>query len=313
MLAGKKPLSSLPLWSPEEKNSLKVERLQARVVALDGAAGTLRTDNGAELHFDAALLAPGGTPRKLGIPGEDLPHVHTIRHLSDMETIAATLNVGTGDPADGKQAVLIGDSFIAFEAASALTTRGLKATLVCRSDKPFSQKFGDAPAGAILALHQAGGVTVKTKSEAREITASGVMLQDGTTLPADLVILAIGVQLDTGFEHGLRLEKDGGVAVGDDLKAAEKLWAAGDAAAVNGTRIEHWRLAEQHGRTAAAGMLTAAGLGANGDGATHGAGSSFHGVPFCWTAHFGKRFGYVGDAGEWDELQVDGALGGGCG
>ena len=296
VLAGKMPLDSLPLWSPEEKSRLKVERLQARVTSLDGAAGTLRTDNGTEMNFDAALLAPGGKPRKLGVPGEDLPHVHTIRHQSDVEAISTALGVKTDEEAKGKQVVLIGDSFIAFEAASALTTRGLKATLVCRSEKPFSQKFGDAPAGAILALHQAGGVTVKPKSEAREITPEGVTLQDGTTLPADLVILAIGVQVDTEFEHGLQLEQDGGVPVGDDLKAAAKLWVAGDAAAVQGTRIEHWRLAEQHGRTAAASIL--------------GSGSGFHGVPFFWTAHFGKRFGYVGHAGEWDELQVDGSLGG---
>ena len=302
VLAGKMPLDSLPLWSPEEKSSLQVERLQARVTLLDGQVGTLRTGDGRELRFDAALLAPGGKPRRLGIPGEELPHVHTIRHQSDVEAISASLDRKPDEKAEGKRVVLIGDSFIAFEAASALTTRGLKATVVCRSEKPFSQKFGDAPAEAILALHQAGGVTVKTKAEAREITAAGVTLQDGTTLPADLVILAVGVEVDTGFEHGLQLEKDGGVPVGDTLKAAGKLWVAGDAAAVNGTRIEHWRLAQQHGRTAAGGMLA----GVSG---SHENGS-FHGVPFFWTAHFGKRFGYVGHAGEWDELQVDGLLGG---
>ncbi len=307
VLAGKMPLDSLSLWSPEEKSRLKVNRLQARVTRLDGEAGTLGTDDGAELRFDAALLAPGGKPRTLGVPGEELPHVHTIRHQSDVEAISAALDIKTGDKAEGKQVVLIGDSFIAFEAASALTTRGLKATLVCRSEKPFSQKFGDAPAGAILALHQTGGVTLKANSEAREITAAGVTLKDGTTLPADLVIVAVGVQVDTGFEHGLRLEKDGGVPVDETLKAAGRLWVAGDAAAVNGTRIEHWRLAEQHGRTAAAGILAGALTGTDGDG------KGFCGVPFFWTAHFGKRFGYVGHASEWDELQLDGSLGGGSG
>ena len=298
VLAGKKPFDSLPLWSSQEQSKLRVDRIQARVTALDGTLGTLQTEDGRELHFDAALLAPGGKPRKLGIPGEDAAHVFTIRHQHDVEAISTAL----GEDAKGKQVVLIGDSFIAFEAASALTTRGLQATVVCRAAEPFSKKFGEKPAEAILALHHAGGVTLKPEAETKEITAEGVTLTTGEALPADIVIIAIGVAVQTDFEHGLQLEKDGGVPVTETLQAAPKLWVGGDAASVNGTRIEHWRLAEQHGRTAAAGMLRRPGAQATPHGET------FHGVPFFWTAHFGKRFGYVGHATEWDELQIDGEV-----
>ncbi len=291
VLAGKTPLDTLPLWSPEERAALNVDRMEARVSLLDGVLGTLRTEDGREVRFDAALLAPGGKPKKPGIPGEHAPHVFTIRHRHDVEAIGAAL----GEDAKGKQAVLLGDSFIAFEAASALTMRGLRATVVCRSKEPFSQKFGSA-AQSILALHRAGGVTLKTEAEAREITPGGVTLKKGEMLPADLVIVAIGVAVESDFEHGLPLEKDGGVPVTETLQAAPKLWVGGDAASVNGTRIEHWRLAQQHGRTAAAGML-----GKSGE-------ASFQGVPFFWTAHFGKRFGYVGHASEWDELEIDGEV-----
>ncbi len=299
-LAGKKPLDSLPLWSAEEQKALEMERIATRVEALDGEAGTLRLSDGKELHFDAALLAPGGKPQKLGIPGEELPHVRTIRHTGDVDAIAKII----GEKPEGKPVVLIGDSFIAFEAASALTGRGLKATLVCRSPQPFSKKFGETPAQAIVGLHQSKGVTLKLGVEVREITADAVTLKSGKTLPAALVIVAVGVRPATDFEHGLQLEEDGGVPVSETLKAASKLWVAGDIAAVNGTRIEHWRLAEQHGRTAATAMLRKPGAHAT------PIDESFHGVPFFWTAHFGKRFGYVGHADSWDELQVDGSLGG---
>ncbi len=298
-LAGKKPLDTLPLWSAYDKAKLNVERVQASVATLDGNAGTLTTDDGQTVQFDAALLAVGGVPGKLGIPGEDLPHVHSIRHVTDVEAIASVI----GDEPKGKQVVLIGDSFIAFEAASALTARGLQATLVCRSPQPFSRKFGEAPAQTILALHQANGVTLKLGAEAREITAGAVTLKSGESLPADLVIVAVGVNPATGFSHGLQLEKDGGVLVKEDLKAAARVWVAGDIAAVNGTRIEHWRLAQQHGRTAAAAMLREPGVQA-----TPG-NELLHNVPFFWTAHFGKRFGYVGHAESWDDIQVDGSLG----
>ena len=308
-LAGKQP--ALPLWTQEEKTKLRVERLMARVEHLDGEEGTFRTGDGQLHRFDAALLAPGGIPRQLGIPGEHLPHVHSIRHVADVDAIAALIgpkvDPDTADAASAspkrKQVVLIGDSFIAFEAASALTARGLQATLVCRSPQPFSQKFGEAPAQAIVALHQANGVTLRLGAEAREIIGEAVLLKSGETLPADLVIVAVGVRVATDFEHNLQLEADGGVPVTETLKAAAKLWVAGDAASVNGTRIEHWRLAEQHGRTAAFGMMRQPGAHVTREV------ERFHGVPFFWTFHFGKRFGYVGHADKWDDLQVDGSLG----
>ncbi len=295
-LAGKKPVE--PLWNGDEKTKLRVERLVTRVEHLDGDEGTLRTADGQTHRFHAALLAPGGIPRRLGIAGEHLPHVHTIRHAGDMDTITATL----GEDSTGKQVVLIGDSFIAFEAASALTQRGLKATVVSRSPQPFSKKFGEAPAQAILRLHRFNGVTLKSGAEAQQITPEAVTLKSGENLPANLVLVAVGVQVATNFQHGLPMEDDGGIPVDATLKAAAKLWVAGDAASVHGTRIEHWRLAEQHGRTAAFGMLHKPGAHAT------LASESYSGVPFFWTFHFGKRFGYVGHADTWDDLQVDGSL-----
>ena len=296
-LAGKKPVE--PLWSPEERAKLRVERIEAEVVTLDGHVGMLRTADGWELRFDAALLAPGGKPRKLGIPGEGAAHVHMLRHAADVEAIAETL----GEHTEGRQAVLIGDSFIAFEAASALTGRGVRVTLVCRSPQPFAQKFGEAPARVLLDLHRANGVQLKLGAEAQEITAEGVTLHSGETLPADLVLVAIGVEPATKFDHGLQLEKDGGVPVNASLQAAAKLWVGGDIATVNNTRIEHWRVAEQHGRAFAAEILKGPGVPSPAP-----EGQALHEVPFFWTAHFGKQFRYVGHAEKWDDLQIDGSL-----
>ena len=312
-LAGKVPIAKLPLWTPEEKEKLQVEHVLARVTSLDAGAGTLTADKpGAApltIHFDAALLATGGIPNRLGIPGEELPPVHTLRHVHDLAAIEALL----GDAPEKKKAVLIGDSFIAFEAASALTTRGVHVTLVCRSPQPFSRKFGEAPAHALVSLHQAHGVALKLGAEARSITAEAVTLKSGETLPADLVLVAVGVHPATGFDHRLPLEKDGGIPTDDTLRAAPKLWVAGDLASVGGVRIEHWRLAEQHGRNAALGMLASlapstASSSTSSTVPSEGAPTPKI-VPFFWTAHFGKRFAYIGHAQSWDDVQVDGSLG----
>jgi NADPH-dependent 2,4-dienoyl-CoA reductase/sulfur reductase-like enzyme/nitrite reductase/ring-hydroxylating ferredoxin subunit len=313
-LAGKMPIAKLPLWTPEEKEKLNVERVLAKVTALDATVGTLTAEKpGAPpltIHFDAALLATGGTPNTLGIPGEDLPQVHTLRHVHDLAAMEALL----GGTPEKKKAVLIGDSFIAFEAASALTTRGVHVTLVCRSPQPFSRKFGEAPAHALVSLHQAHGVALKLGAEARSITAgtatsAEVTLKSGETLPADLVLVAVGVHPATGFDHRLPLEKDGGIPTDDTLRAGPKLWVAGDLASVGGTRIEHWRLAEQHGRNAALGMLAALAPSTASSPVPSEGAPAPNIVPFFWTAHFGKRFAYIGHAQSWDDVQVDGSLG----
>lgn len=309
-LAGKKPLDKLPIFSPpgqsvegrEPLEPLKIQRLKAHLTAFDPEAGTFtvgeRTD-----HFDALLLATGGVPKRLEIPGADLPHVFTIRHSEDLRRMEPLLG-------EGKHAVLIGDSFIAFEAASALKQRGLEVTVLAQSELPFAKKFGPVVAQAMMNLHKTKGVTVLPNTEAAAITDKDVKLKDahgasnGDCLPADVVITAIGVDLAVEYLNatpGVEVADKGGVAVGRDLRVAPGVWAAGDIAAVEGTRIEHWRLAEQHGRSAAEAMLAHV--------SEASAPPSFAGVPLFWTTHFGKRFNYAGHAEQWDRIEyVDDVL-----
>ena len=95
----------------------------------------------------------------------------------------------------------------------------------------------------------------------------------------------------------------GGFAINDDLRLAPNIWAAGDIASVNGTRIEHWRVAQQHGRHAAEAMLSYVTDNAE------AAAVPFAGVPLFWTTHFGKRFNYAGHADTWDSIEIDGEPG----
>lgn len=295
-LSGDKPLETLPLWNAREQKKLSVERLCARVDSLSAEHGTLRLNDGTTFGFDAALLATGGIAKWLCIPGEDLRHVYTLRHIRDVEGIDNLL----ADEAPSAHAVLLGDSFIAFEAASALRKRGLAVTVVSRSQQPFSKELGEEAAQAIVRLHEANGVVIRRGQEAQEITPAAVLLKSGESLPAKLVIVAIGVKPATDFEHDIPLRENGTIEVNEGLQARSKLWVAGDVATVNGIHIEHWRVAEQHGRAAALEMLAGAGIRESNGG--------FHGVPFFWTYHFGKRFAYIGHAEDWDELSVDGSF-----
>ncbi len=311
-LTGKTPLAKLPIFAPpgqtaegrESLDALKLQRIKAHLTTVNPDAGTFTAGDRTEA-FDALMLATGGVPKRLQVPGADLPHVFTIRHSEDLQRMASLLG-GEGE-GKGKHAVLIGDSFIAFEAASALKQRGLEVTVLSQSELPFANKFGPVVAQALLGLHKTKGVTILANTEAAAITEKDVELKDahgasrGDRLPADVVITAIGVEPVVDYADaasGIKRAEKGGLAVGRDLRVAAGVWAAGDIAAMDGTRIEHWRLAEQHGRTVAAAMLASLANGAEPE--------PFAGVPLFWTTHFGKRFNYAGHAESWDRIEYVG-------
>ena len=298
-LAGKKPLETLPIFSPpgqegpDSLDSLDLVRMQGTVAQLHREDRSVTLDSGEVVPYDGLLLATGGTPKRLEVPGADLPNVFTIRHPEDLRRMEPLLQPGA-------RVALIGDSFIAFEAASALHQRGLHTTVLAQSKLPFSNKFGPDVATAINELHRANGVHIHTEASVSAITPVSVTLSSGAEIPSDLVIIAIGVQPVTDYASDLPSGKKGGFAVGRNLRLAPNLWCAGDIASVDGTRIEHWRLAEQHGRTAAEAMFAYA------TGNAHGPATPFTGVPFFWTFHFGKRFSYAGHADTWDQIVFHG-------
>jgi NADPH-dependent 2,4-dienoyl-CoA reductase/sulfur reductase-like enzyme len=193
---------------------------------------------------------------------------------------------------------VIGTSFIGLEAASALVQKGHEVTVVGRDKLPFHKQLGSEIAGALMKLHQVKGTRFRLGVEIADISAHGATVQEGVTrtlVPAGIVIMGVGVSPDLGFSHDLPIAQNGGgVRTDASLRAASSVWAAGDIASLNGSRIEHWRVAQQHGRLAALNMLNK--------------GAEYEGVPFFWTYHFGKRVGYLGHATEWEETVIRGDL-----
>ena len=287
-LSGKMPLAkiAIPTFA-----TVQAERVDSAVIELRGEAGEALLSDGRVIRFDRALVATGGTPKRLAVPGEEL--AYAIRHPADVEAILEAT-------AGKSEVAVIGTSFIALEAASALIERGLQVTVIGREDLPFAEKFGEEVARSIKALHESKGTRFRLGVEIVEIEAAGVTVMDKGArekIAAEVVILGVGVSPELGFKHDLPLAaKGGGVGADTSLRARGAVWVAGDIANVEGTRIEHWRLAQQHGRTAAFAML--------------GREATYDGVPFFWTFHFGKRLGYLGHAEEWDEIVIDGDVAG---
>ena len=125
-----------------------------------------------------------------------------------------------------------------------------------------------------------------------------VILENGDELEADFVLLGVGVQTATSFLEGMALNPDGSLSVDKHFRFTDDIYAAGDICSFidwrtgEKIRIEHWRLAEQHGRIAAYNMA--------------GKEREFRSVPFFWTNQLGVNLGYVGHVRDWEDIIFQG-------
>ncbi len=297
-LAGNAPGEWLPLKPPSFYEEAGVEWVHHRVDGVDLTTRRVSLPGGATIDADALLVATGGEPRRLEVPGAELEGVLTLRTWDDSDRIAAA--------ADGaKRVVVIGASFIAMEVAASLKERGAASvTVVAPEAVPFKRVLGERVGNVLRALHSEQGVAFELGSPLARIEGSGrveaVLTEDGRRVPADLAVVGIGVRPATDGIRGVRLEEDGSLRTDEHLRVAEGVWAAGDVATFpdwrsgDRVRIEHWRVALQQGMTAARNMA--------------GGQEPFRKVPFFWTMHFGNPLAYLGHAVRWDEEVTHGSL-----
>jgi NADPH-dependent 2,4-dienoyl-CoA reductase/sulfur reductase-like enzyme len=203
-----------------------------------------------------------------------------------------------------QKAVVLGASFIGMEVAASLRERGLDVTVVGKEDAPLGKQLGDEAGRAFVALHQHNGVAFRLGRDVvrldGEQVVRHVVLDTGEELQADLVVIGFGVRPVSQFAQGLERHPDGGIIVDAHLRAAPNVFAAGDIAWFplrgdgDSIRVEHWRVAQQHGRIAAANMV--------------GQDKRYDALPIFWTIQYLKRLDYIGHAESWDETVVFGDL-----
>ena len=291
-LAGNMEAESLPLRSETFYREADIEVLLGhRVSQVNPADKTIIFGDGKSLTYDSLLLATGGRPRALNVPGAGLANVFTLRSADDCDRIIQAA-------AQASQAVVAGTGFIGMETAAALRKRGLSVTVVGRGSVPFKRTLGPEIGAMLQKIQEDNGVSFKLgRQVARlegEARVKGVVLDDGERLPADLVLVGLGVDPATDYLRGVTTNPDGSVTVDKYLAAADGLYAAGDIARFpdwrtgDPIRIEHWQLAETHGFTAALNMA--------------GQPTEFKGVPFFWTEQFEPYLFYVGHVTDWDEI-----------
>jgi len=203
--------------------------------------------------------------------------------------------------ASGKRAVILGSSFIGLEVAASLRMREVDVTIVAPEARPLSRVLGEEVGKWIQSLHEAHGVRFHLGTTAKAIEADRVILGDGSEVPADLVVLGVGVWPNVALAEAARLEVDQGIVVDEFLRtSAMGIFAAGDVAVwperISGRRgrVEHFVVAERQGQVAAENIL--------------GMRKAFRSVPFFWSAHYDVTLAYVGHATDFDAVEVRGSL-----
>ena len=293
-----------PEWMPLRADEFFKEHdiqlvLNREVTRVDPRSKTIVFEGGETMDYDELLVATGGAPVRLNIPGSDLKNVCVLRSFADADSIIETAG-------RSRRVVVVGASFIGMEAAYSLRERGLDVTVVAPSQEPFEITLGNEVGAMFRREHEKHGVRFKLGSIVYRFEGShnveAVTLDNGDSIETDMVVVGVGVRPATNFlsgvEAGVELDKSGAVVVDSRLRVADGVYAAGDI--VNfadprtgeRTRIEHWRTAQQQGRVAARNML--------------GRDVAFEGVPFFWTQQFDVTLRYVGHATSWDEIIYQG-------
>ena len=294
-LAGNAPEEWIPLRPEDFYKSREIElRVAARVASLDVERRAVGLASGESIRYDALLLATGARPVPLPVPGADLPHVHYLRTLEDSRRLIEAAK-------KARRAVVIGSGFIGLEVAAALVERGIQVSVVGRESLPLEQALGMELAQVVKALHEARGVRFHLEATATRITASEVTLSGGASLPADVVVIGVGVAPSTELAEAAGLRVDHGILVDEYLQtSAPGVYAAGDVARYPDrasdelVRVEHWVLAQRHGRAAALNML--------------GREQPFTSVPFFWSNHYDVAIRYCGFAPRTAEREAVGQL-----
>jgi 3-phenylpropionate/trans-cinnamate dioxygenase ferredoxin reductase subunit len=275
----------------------RIELLAGRTVtALEPATRRVVLDGDEAIAYTAAVLATGAAPRRLRIPGADLDGVHYLRTVGDAVRLRDALHVGT-------RVAVVGAGWIGSEVAASARQVGAEVVLIDPMPVPLQRVLGDRMGGMFARLHADHGVDLRLGTGVAEFrgdaAVDAVLLDDGSTLAVDLVVVGVGVTPRTDLAAAAGLQVDDGVVTDERLgTAAPGVYAAGDVASAwhphygRRLRVEHWANALNQGRTAGANV--AAG------------GEAYDRIPYFFSDQYDLGMEYVGFGQPDDEVTVRG-------
>jgi 3-phenylpropionate/trans-cinnamate dioxygenase ferredoxin reductase component len=276
-----------------------IDLVTDRVVALDAATRRVELSDGVTVSFDAAVVTTGAEPRRLAVPGADLRGVRYLRTVDD------SIRLGEAIRASSRVAV-VGAGWIGSEVAASAREMGADVVLIAPSHVPLGHVLGDEIGEVFRRLHADHGVRLRLGVGVEELRGSTaveeVVLTDGTTEPADLVVAGVGVtpRIDLAAAAGLAV--DNGIVVDQHLETnLPAVYAAGDVANAwhphygRHLRVEHWANALNQGTTAGRNVA--------------GWREAYDRLPYFFSDQYDLGMEYVGLGDPGDDLVVRGDLG----
>ncbi len=273
-------------------------RLGVEAVAIDREARSVRLTTGETLVYDKLLLTTGSRVRRLSIPGATLPGVHYLRHMDDSLAIRDRL-------AAGARLVVIGGGYIGLEAAAAARARGCAVTVLEAASRVVNRVVAPEIGRFYEDLHRANGVDIRTDVKVLEFIGDGrieaVVCKGGITLPADFVIVGVGIEADAGLAQAAGLVVDNGIVVDSSGRSSdEHIFAAGDVANQPSDllgrrlRLESWQNAQNQSIAVARIMC--------------GGSEPYQELPWFWSDQYGLNLQMIGLPEGWDRLVIRGDM-----
>jgi 3-phenylpropionate/trans-cinnamate dioxygenase ferredoxin reductase subunit len=295
-LAGKSSLEELAIRKAEFYDKQKIRLLRATVTEIDRAAGEVVLSDGETLAYDGLALCTGGRARPLAIPGIDLPGVFYLRAFADVEAIREAT-------ASGRRAVIVGGGYIGLETAASLRALGLEVTVLEAAERVLERVTAAEVSMFSERVHRDAGVVVRTGTHVEAVAGDGrareVVLAGGERIPADLVIVGVGLVPNTELASEAGLQVEDGVVIDDFASTSDpKIVAAGDCA------IHH---ISRYGRRVRLESVPSAGEQAKAAAATLcGKERPISALPWFWSDQYDLKLQIAGLNTGYDEIVLSG-------
>ncbi|XP_038619680.1 apoptosis-inducing factor 3 isoform X3 [Tachyglossus aculeatus] len=274
---------------------------ETQVVSVEVKNKKVVLKDGFKMEYNKLLIATGNTPKSLSCKGKEVENVFTIQTPEDANRVVKL--------ASGRNAVVVGASFLGMEVAAYLTEKAHSVSVVELEELPFKKFLGEKVGRGLMKMFESRRVKFYMQTEVSELRAQGgqlkeVVLKSSKVLRADVCVVGIGAVPATGFlkQSGIAMDSRGFIPVNKMMQTnIPGVFAAGDVVTFplalrnnKKVNIPHWQMAHMHGRVAAQNMLAQE--------------AEISTVPCLWTAMFGKSIRYAGHGEGFDDVVIQGDL-----
>ncbi len=295
-LLGRSSREELAIRKTEFYAKQEIRLVRATVNRIDREAGCVVTSEGETLAYDGLALCTGGRARRLSLPGSDLPGIHYLRVFADVEAIRESA-------VPGRHAVIIGGGYIGLETAASLRALGLEVTVLEAAERVLERVTAPEVSAFYERVHREAGVVIRSRalveSLVGDLRVREAILAGGERIPADLVIVGVGLVPSVELAVDAGLEVEDGIVIDDHARTSDaRIVAAGDCASHRMARydrvvrLESVPSAAEQAKTAAATLC--------------GRERPIASLPWFWSDQYDLKLQIAGLNTGYDEVVING-------